>query len=107
MKEIKKKMAIFERWKKLQRRKGRMEEIGMIWTSRFFYSLSPTSSRKLIKLKYLLKIQGGPVEFSSLREREREVKLYNTILRSKGQRDLVFILLKVLGLGFVGLFLQF
>lgn len=34
-------------------------------------SLSPTSSRKLIKLKYLLKIQGGPVEFSSLRERER------------------------------------
>ncbi|CAB4286383.1 unnamed protein product [Prunus armeniaca] len=41
-------MAIFERWKKLQRRKGRMEEIGMIWTSRFFYSLSPTSSRKLI-----------------------------------------------------------
>lgn len=34
-------------------------------------SLSPTSSRKLIKLKYLLKIQGGPVEFSSLREREK------------------------------------
>lgn len=39
----------------------------------------------------------GLLNFPAL---EREVMVYNTILRSKGQRDLVFILLKLLGLGF-------